>query len=621
MTRLFLLVASLIIILPVFGQQITVRVDKPLHAYEVGETVVFKVESPLRGLLTYRIGYAERSGLPTMGTIDYRGGVIEIAFPTRLAAFVLFKAQIAGQSAELGVVIGRDKIKALVAEPADYDAFWAQQKAQLAAIPIDKRVEKIAENTLSTTYRFDAAQIDGRRVYGYFVVPKGGDPKPACLRIPPFGESAFITAPQTELAEKGNMIAFSITIHNAPVEQVDPLAYKLEDARNREQIYYRYAVLAAMRAIDVLATLPEWNQKDLLVYGDSQGGGLAILTAGLDARVSLLLESVGALSQLNGEKFSQPSGFPYYLSAVKDIYGSEAVEQASRAIRYYDAIYAARRFRGPSMHYSNYLDAVCPPATIYAAMNAAAGPKVIRHSINLGHTNPPTFFEDVFDFARLHFEGARRAPFIYASKRLGYDIDAGPAATATSAERLVLKGRAGVDGGSLGEGWSVAWSKVSGPGDVKFDTPQQLASGVGFTAPGTYVLQLQVTVVDPNGSNLKSSALSSYVLLSDEVTVTVTAGASATADPLTSLERVAVYPNPASSYLEVAADFNAADEISIELYDAVGRLVERRGPVDVDEARTQVRERFDVAAVPEGAYVLLLQGRSGTYRQSVIVAR
>ena len=602
------------------AQQIKISVDRPLQAYEVGETVVFRVESQLRGLLTYRIGYSERSGLTTTGTIDYRGGVLEISYPTQIATFLLMKVQLGGQGAELGVVVGRDQIDALTPEPADYDAFWATQKAQLAAVPLDPRIEKIAESALSTSYRFSAAQIEGRRVYGFFVVPKGDGPKPAVLRLPPFGSSPNITAPQTDLAEKGNMVAFSISIHNAPVEQRDPRAYEPDDPRDRETIYYRYAVLAAIRTIDVLATLPEWNKRDLLVYGDSQGGGLAMITAGVDPRVTLLMESVGALSQLNGEKFGQPSGFPYYLRATKDKYGVEGVEQASTAVKYYDAIYAARRFTGPSLHYSNYLDDVVPPATVYAAINAAAGPTTILHSFDLGHTNPPSFFEDLFDFTRLHFEGSRNPPFIYASKRRGYAVDAGLPTTGKVGEPTALVGTAGVDGSTLGAGWSTRWRKVSGPGEVTFATPQALATAARFSEAGTYVLEFQA--VDPRPDLPRG-----YVLLTDEVTVTVAAGTSTTVASLASVDRVEVYPNPVDSYLEVAADFTAADVVSIELYDAVGRLVERRGPFAVGAAGVagaagaSLRERLETTDLAAGTYLLLLRGRAGAHRQFVTVAR
>ena len=48
-------------------------------------------------------------------------------------------------------------------------------------------------------------------------------------------------------------------------------------------------------AADYLASRPDFNGKDLAVTGGSQGGGLAIITAGAEPRVTLLAASVPAL--------------------------------------------------------------------------------------------------------------------------------------------------------------------------------------------------------------------------------------------------------------------------------------------------------------------------------------
>ena len=52
---------------------------------------------------------------------------------------------------------------------------------------------------------------------------------------------------------------------------------------------------------------------------------------------------------------------------------------------------------------------------------------------------------------------------------------------------------------SQGTGLTVAWSKVSGPGNVTFDTGAQASTGAIFDAPGTYMLQ--VAASDSQGSN------------------------------------------------------------------------------------------------------------------------
>jgi RHS repeat-associated protein len=50
-----------------------------------------------------------------------------------------------------------------------------------------------------------------------------------------------------------------------------------------------------------------------------------------------------------------------------------------------------------------------------------------------------------------------------------------------------------------GTGLTIAWTKVSGPGNVTFDTPTQVSTAALFDAPGSYVLQIAAT--DSAGSN------------------------------------------------------------------------------------------------------------------------
>jgi len=55
-----------------------------------------------------------------------------------------------------------------------------------------------------------------------------------------------------------------------------------------------------------------------------------------------------------------------------------------------------------------------------------------------------------------------------------------------------------------GTGLAIAWSKVSGPGNVTFDTPSQATVGALFDTPGAYVLK--VTATDTLGGGFGNSA-------------------------------------------------------------------------------------------------------------------
>lgn len=86
-------------------------------------------------------------------------------------------------------------------------------------------------------------------------------------------------------------------------------------------------------------------------------------------------------------------------------------------------------------------------------------------------------------------------------------VDAGPNATTTLYDGIVLSGTASDDGQPGGSSLTTTWTKDSGPGNVTFSNTAALSTSASFDQPGTYVLKLTAS----------DSALSS----SDTVTITV----------------------------------------------------------------------------------------------------
>ena len=596
----------------VLAQALQLSVEDPEQRFEVGEEIVFRFESEgERGELTYDIGYSERAGFFESGTLDYDGGVAEFRYRPTVPCFLYVKARLGGRSTDLGVVVGRDDIGALAPAPGDFDEFWDGQKAELAEVPLDVRRERIGETEYSTRYRFSAAGVDGRRVHGFIVLPKGGggERKPAALMLPAYG-SRGPSSPAHEMAERANAISVSITIHDAPAGTSAPEAYDNSDLRDPEEIYYRYGVLAAIRAIDVIADMPEWNGEDLLVYGESQGGGLTLLTAGIDERVTLVYQAYAALSQHNGATVGQASGFPFFLEKAADRYGEQGLAEAREAVKYHDAIYGAQRFDGPSAHFVNYRDPICPPATHYAATNEMSGPRVVLHSFDLDHSKPREFIADIRAFFRTHVPDARTPPFPYEDENLNYRVSAGEDGDGQAGRPIRLRGEAGYDGGSLGRDWEVSWRVLDGPGTMRLSRPNALVTNATFSERGTYRVRLQIQVPHPTDER-------KYYLLLDDVTVTVEEGVSSQ-DALESVRDVRVFPNPARGDLRVEAHFSAADEVSVALYDVVGRELLREAAVATGPG-TQLRHTLPTASLPAGPYVLVLRGHAGIHRETVVV--
>ena len=585
-----------------FAQEMTLRADHPDGAYRSGEEAFFTVESESVGELRYIIRHSLRTDPIVTDVIPHDGGTTVIPFRYDSAAFItvqvsLETARSAGGAtgenayAALGVSFGREQIEPFLDDPGDFDAFWGGQTAELDGIPLDLRVEPVEQREFSDVFTFSAAQIEGRRVYGYIVVPRGpgtAGPYPASLRLPPYGQGPNLARPDVQLAEGAGCLAVTINIHDVPVDEYAEEAYENTDLGDPEGYYYRYAVLAARRAIDVIAARADWNGRDLLVYGESQGGGLAFLTASIDDRVTHAMQAVAALSQHGGYLVDRPSGFPYFLE--KAAATGVDLADAARAVSFYDASLAARRFAGPTQHYVNYLDDICPPATHYAAVNELSGPRIVLHSLRADHGNPAEYNDHRAEFVREYFAGSTASPNPRVTPRRGHFVDAGEDLSVGVGQPFALQPTFGYGGAPAPAGeWSTAWEVLSGPGQVDF---ARAADGTEatFSELGTYRLRLRVKDPYPEQED-------KWWELIDDLTVEVTEATSSIEEATT--EGFSISPNPAAQRAVVRLD--DAQVASVELLDLAGRrvLAPQSGP-GVDLAGVAPGTYIVVAHTPEG---------------------
>ena len=106
-----------------------------------------------------------------------------------------------------------------------------------------------------------------------------------------------------------------------PQEVYDSLAsgglsgYPTVGLDSRERYYYRRVYTGTLRANDFLTSLPQWDGRNLGVTGGSQGGALAIVTAGLDRRVTRLAAYYPALSDVTGYLHDRAGGWPHMFRA------------------------------------------------------------------------------------------------------------------------------------------------------------------------------------------------------------------------------------------------------------------------------------------------------------------
>jgi len=279
----------------------------------------------------------------------------------------------------------------------------------------------------------------------------------------------------------------SISIHNAEPDVLDPNAYQPNDLTDPAGLYYRLAVLACVRSIDYIFSRSDFDGENMIINGVSQGGGLSIVTAGLDQRVKILAFSNPALCQHSGLIYDKASGFPYYAHASRALNTDFSIEPAAvEAAKYIDAIHFAKRFKGPCLAHTGFEDLVCPSAGVFAAYNQIRGPKLFIQEIEVGHNTPNDYWTGRLAFYRKHI------PILinpdHPWETTGYFADAGNDKTTSTNTPVNLNGLTELDSNII-TSWKVYWEKVEGPGKVAFSNPNSRNTTATFSEPGTYMIR------------------------------------------------------------------------------------------------------------------------------------
>ncbi|MDE6207509.1 MAG: acetylxylan esterase [Muribaculaceae bacterium] len=282
-----------------------------------------------------------------------------------------------------------EKIEPTVSYPADFMDYWAGVLSKCRATELHPEMTLLPEKCTETV---DVYQVNytagGRntRFYGMLAMPKGDGPFPAVVQYPGAGVYA-IDAP-VSFAEKG-VIAMAIGIHSIPNNldatmyrdlEGGPLAsYPRINVERRDDYYYNRVIRGAVRAIDFIETLPQFNGC-VATYGGSQGGFLAIAVAALHPSVKYVAANFPAMSDLTGYAHNRAGGWPHLFKDEK-----ARTPLLLSNLSYYDTVNFARNISVPGYYAFGFNDLTCAPTTTYSVYNSVKAPKTLYTAPLAGH--------------------------------------------------------------------------------------------------------------------------------------------------------------------------------------------------------------------------------------------
>jgi len=390
---------------------IKVETDQPDAIYNVGEKVVFRVNlaanAPanvdelswvltLDGAKVLGSGAVSlRSGAATVGGTLDQPGVLQLKVTPTVNADALGIGM-------AGVAFDPYRIEATAKLPADFMEFWTAQMAELAKVPVDATINPVAqENPNVELFEVSFANIGGRRSHGYLAKPKGATSLPIMISQPGMGvhpngikESRWVIGN----AALG-FLALDMSAHDMPMERTAEdearwkkfMGYPYIGSDDRMTYYYRQVFLGMIRGIDYMTSRPDWNRGAIISSGGSQGGGLALIAAALDSRITAVVSVAPALGEHTGPLYGRPDAAPSNLIMERDKKPPDPRVIAATA--YYDTCNFARFVKVPVLMSSGLIDTACPPMTVLSIYNTLSCPKQIDLVPLLGHNQGPRFKE------------------------------------------------------------------------------------------------------------------------------------------------------------------------------------------------------------------------------------
>ncbi len=299
-----------------------------------------------------------------------------------------------------GAGVQPQKLKS-IPEPADFDAWWAKQKAHLAQTPMEVIEQIEMPQTHSNVDTWDvkvtcpgnplAGESSPRPMSGYLSKTHGAAPGSAAaiVHFHGYGVRSSIRR-DYEVARDPNKPVIVLDINAHGIEngqsaafyqdfkdnQLKGYAFDNEENQQAESAYFYGMAMRALRALQFIKSQPEWDGKTLTVIGGSQGGFQALLAAGLDPDITRCNAGKPWVCDLGGTTVDRLRGWrPDY----------------TPALAYYDPANHAKRIHADTTLTIGLGDYTCPPSSVTVVYNNIPDqtPKSITYIQGATHSYTP----------------------------------------------------------------------------------------------------------------------------------------------------------------------------------------------------------------------------------------
>jgi cephalosporin-C deacetylase len=287
----------------------------------------------------------------------------------------------------------------LVEEP-DFDAFW---RATIDAARVAAQTPRFdsVDVGLATVDTWDVtfSGYGGQPIRGWFLAPRRrAGPLPTVVQFLGYGDGRGLAHDRLlwsaagyahlvmDTRGQGSESAQAGDTGDPEPEGSSPsfpgfLTRGVLDPRTH---FYRRVFTDAVLAIDAVRAHEAVDPERIIVFGGSQGGGIALAASGLEPTVRAALIDVPFLCHYR-RAVELTNDHPYAeLAKYLRVHRTKA-DTVLRTLSYVDGVNHAARATAPAIFSVGLMDTICPPSTVFAAYNHYGGPKRITVWPFAGH--------------------------------------------------------------------------------------------------------------------------------------------------------------------------------------------------------------------------------------------
>lgn len=274
-----------------------------------------------------------------------------------------------------------------IAEPEDFDEFWAGSLLAARTAAGGPAEYRRVDSPLRTVDVFDVRfpGWGGQPVAAWLLLPRGAtQPLPTVVTYLGYGGGRGTHTEHTLWSAAGyaQLVMDSRGQgHDTPDPDPVPGSQFYRGVMTRgidgpAHYYYRRLMTDCVRAVDAVREHPAVDAGRVIVAGGSQGGGLALATAGLagDAVAAALIDVPFLCHFQRATEVASLGPYPEIVSYLGE-HSRHDPEGAFATLNYFDGLHFGPRAQAPALFSVGLMDPICPPSTVYAAYHRYAARK------------------------------------------------------------------------------------------------------------------------------------------------------------------------------------------------------------------------------------------------------